>query len=150
PASRMPSTMPSPAPAKPCVICAGSRWCRRAARSRTARCTSIRSCSRSASPWKRPTDLFFHTLHPARTRLQLRHQGRRFMRLSRRTFLLAPALLAPLPAWAARPAPSAPLWEGARYTHADKKRAIRRGLDFIYRTAKDEKNYAEYGSDYLW
>ena len=71
------------------------------------------------------------------------------MRLSRRTFLLAPAMLAPLPAWA-KPAPSAPLWEGARYTHADKARAIRRGLDFVYRTAKDEKNYAEYGSDYLW
>jgi len=72
------------------------------------------------------------------------------MRLSRRTFLLAPMMLAPLPVWAARPAPSAPLWPGARYTHADKKRAVRRGLDFIYRTAKDEKNYAEYGSDYLW
>jgi hypothetical protein len=71
------------------------------------------------------------------------------MRLSRRTFLLAPAMLAPLPAWA-KPAPSAPLWEGARYTHADKARAIRHGLDFIYRTAKNEKNYAEYGSDYLW
>src|SRR5262245_50559824 len=72
------------------------------------------------------------------------------MRLSRRSFLLAPVMLAPVPGWAARPAPSAPLWQGARYTRADKARAIRRGLDFIYRTAKDEKNYAEYGSDYLW
>src|ERR1700754_2279855 len=73
------------------------------------------------------------------------------MRLSRRSFLFAPVAFASVPAWAVpAPAPSAPLWQGARYTHADKKRAIRRGLDFIYRTAKDEKNYAEYGSDYLW
>ena len=34
--------------------CAGSRSCRRAARSRTARCATIRWSSRSASRWKMP------------------------------------------------------------------------------------------------
>lgn len=71
------------------------------------------------------------------------------MKLSRRAVLFAPALLAATPAWA-RKHRSAPLWPGARYTHADKARAIRRGLDFVYKTAKDEKSFAEYGSDYLW
>jgi hypothetical protein len=74
------------------------------------------------------------------------------MRLSRRAFLFAPAMVAPalaLPA-AARPAPAQPLWPGARYTREQKARAIRHGLDFIYKTAKDDKNFAEYGSDYLW
>jgi hypothetical protein len=69
------------------------------------------------------------------------------MKLSRRAFLWAPVMLAPA---LARPALGAPLWEGARYTQADKARAIRRGLDFIYKTAKDRRNFAEYGSDYLW
>jgi len=79
------------------------------------------------------------------------------MRLSRRTFLLAPAVIAPTVAWPAgarparaRPVPAQPLWDGARYTREDKARAIRRGLDFVYKTAKDGKNFAEYGSDYLW
>jgi hypothetical protein len=74
------------------------------------------------------------------------------MRLSRRAILLAPAMLAPVPAWVApaKPAPGTPLWEGARYTREDKARAIRRGLDFIYKTAQEPTNYAEYGSDYLW
>src|SRR5262245_1157605 len=71
------------------------------------------------------------------------------MKLTRRAVLLAPVMLAPTTAWS-RPDPKRPLWEGARYTHADKARAIRRGLEFIYKTAKDEKNFAEYGSDYLW
>jgi hypothetical protein len=69
------------------------------------------------------------------------------MQLSRRAFLLAPVMLAPA---LARPALGKPLWDGARYTHADKARAVRRGLEFIYKTAKDRKNFAEYGSDYLW
>ena len=69
------------------------------------------------------------------------------MRLSRRAVLLAPVVLAP--AWS-RPADAAPLWPGARYTHRDKARAIRRGLEFIYRTAQDENNFADYASDYLW
>ncbi len=71
------------------------------------------------------------------------------MTLTRRTLLFAPAMLAPTCAWP-RPEPTRPLWDGARYTHADKARAIRRGLDFIYKTAQDEKNFGEYGSDYLW
>lgn len=32
----------------------------------------------------------------------------------------------------------------------DRKQAIERGLRFIYRTALDPANFAEYGSDYLW
>src|SRR5262245_19364450 len=75
------------------------------------------------------------------------------MKLSRRAFVLAP-MLAPTVGWSAPagtgPAEATPLWEGARYTHADKARAVRRGLDFVYRTARDAKNFAEYGSDYLW
>src|SRR5262245_60175022 len=74
------------------------------------------------------------------------------MRLTRRRFLLAPAVLAPALLWspgaAAKPK-AKPLWEGARYSAADKARAIRRGLDFVYRTAKEPKHFAEYGSDYL-
>src|SRR5215813_6767698 len=78
------------------------------------------------------------------------------MRLSRRAFLLAPAVLAPALPWPAaaakkaRPAPAEPLWPGARYTREDKARAVRRGVNFVYRTAKDAKNFGEYGSDYLW
>ncbi len=43
-----------------------------------------------------------------------------------------------------------PLWPGARFTETDRVRAIRRGLDFIYRTARDHANFADYGGDYLW
>jgi hypothetical protein len=75
------------------------------------------------------------------------------MRLTRRRFLLAPAALgtAALLSGGATAKPRAkPLWDGARYSAADKARAIRRGLDFVYKTAKDPKNFSEYGSDYLW
>jgi len=71
------------------------------------------------------------------------------MQLSRRAFLCAPAILVPAPAWS-RSDGAEPLWPGARYTRADKAQAVLRGLDFVYRTAKDPKNFAEYGSDYLW
>jgi hypothetical protein len=71
------------------------------------------------------------------------------MKLTRRTILLAPVMLTPTCGWS-RPDAARPLWDGARYTHADKARAIRRGLEFVYKTAQDEKNFAEYGSDYLW
>lgn len=43
-----------------------------------------------------------------------------------------------------------PLWPGSRWTEAARASAIRRGLHFIYRTALSSKNFAEYGSDYLW
>ena len=43
-----------------------------------------------------------------------------------------------------------PLWPGARFTEADRRRAVRRGLRFIYQTALDEQNFEQYGSDYLW
>jgi hypothetical protein len=42
------------------------------------------------------------------------------------------------------------LWPGARFTEGERARAVRRGLEFIYRTALDERNFEEYGSDYLW
>lgn len=43
-----------------------------------------------------------------------------------------------------------PLWSGSRFTDLDRARALRRGLRFIYRTALNSQNFAEYGSDYLW
>lgn len=43
-----------------------------------------------------------------------------------------------------------PLWPGARFTDLDRARALSRGLKFIYRTALNPRNFAEYGSDYLW
>lgn len=43
-----------------------------------------------------------------------------------------------------------PLWEGSRFTDLDRARAIHRGLKFIYRTALNRRNFADYGSDYLW
>jgi hypothetical protein len=33
---------------------------------------------------------------------------------------------------------------------SDRKQAIERGLRFIYRTACDQKNFADFGEDYLW
>ena len=55
---------------------------------------------------------------------------------------------------ARRPADSAKtsraLWPGSRFTAADRARAIRRGLDFIYRTSLVPANFETYGSDYLW
>jgi hypothetical protein len=43
-----------------------------------------------------------------------------------------------------------PLWPGARFTEEDRARAIRRGLDFIYRSARKPSNFASRGQDYLW
>lgn len=47
-------------------------------------------------------------------------------------------------------APGRPLWKGSRWTESARARAVRRGLLFIYRTALNGKNFAQYGSDYLW
>ena len=46
--------------------------------------------------------------------------------------------------------PSRPLWPGSRFTEADRSRAVIRGLNFIYRTALDRKNFSQYGPDYVW
>lgn len=43
-----------------------------------------------------------------------------------------------------------PLWAGSRFTEEQRRRAIRRGLQFIYRTSLGRENFEEYGSDYLW
>lgn len=43
-----------------------------------------------------------------------------------------------------------PLWPGSRLTELDRARATYRGLEFIYRTALDRRNFAEYGHDYVW
>src|SRR3989454_4969439 len=61
PASKTPSVRPSRARRKPCETCDGSKSCKRAARSRTAKCIFTRPCSKSASQWKRPIDT---TRHP--------------------------------------------------------------------------------------
>lgn len=45
---------------------------------------------------------------------------------------------------------SRPLWPGSRWTEASRARAVRRGLQFIYRTSLDDRNFRAYGSDYLW
>src|SRR5437763_12199866 len=42
------------------------------------------------------------------------------------------------------------LWPGSRFTEMERARAVRRGLEFIYRTALDRNNFEAYGSDYLW
>src|SRR5947209_7489447 len=42
------------------------------------------------------------------------------------------------------------LWPGSRFTEGQRARAVRRGLEFIYRTALDKNNFETYGSDYLW
>ena len=43
-----------------------------------------------------------------------------------------------------------PLWQGARYTTADRDAADERGLAFIYRIASDPKTFADWGHDLLW
>ena len=43
-----------------------------------------------------------------------------------------------------------PLWPGSRYTTADRDRAVRRGLFFIYSVAKDPESFREWGSDLIW
>lgn len=43
-----------------------------------------------------------------------------------------------------------PLWPGSQFTEEQRGRAVRRGLQFIYRTSLERENFAEYGSDYLW
>lgn len=42
------------------------------------------------------------------------------------------------------------LWPGSRFTELDRQRALHRGLRFIYSTALNPRNFAAYGSDYLW
>lgn len=69
------------------------------------------------------------------------------MRLTRRRLLvsaLAGAAIIP------QVASARPLWPGARYTTAQRDRAIRRGLRFIYRLAHVPKTFDEYGDDMLW
>jgi hypothetical protein len=43
-----------------------------------------------------------------------------------------------------------PLWPGSNFTEADRRRAVLRGLQFIYRTALQRKNFEDYGHDYVW
>ena|GEM_PF-381320 len=96
------------------------------------------------------------------------HTGRKIICLSLLLATLSAGLAPALGAHAPRPsglspaarrthnAPSAaasrsrPLWPGARFTEADRARAVRRGLAFIYRTALERANFATYGGDYLW
>jgi hypothetical protein len=70
------------------------------------------------------------------------------MRLSRRQLLVTAASAAA----AASPelASAKALWPGARYTRAQRDRAIRRGLRFIYRLARVRRHFDDYGDDFLW
>jgi hypothetical protein len=43
-----------------------------------------------------------------------------------------------------------PLWPGSKYTEADRDRAIRKALLFIEHSADDPRNFAQFGSDYLF
>jgi hypothetical protein len=43
-----------------------------------------------------------------------------------------------------------PLWPGAGFTEEVRARAIYRGLEYIYRTARSPQNFARHGHDYLW
>jgi hypothetical protein len=45
---------------------------------------------------------------------------------------------------------AAPLWTGSPYTQADRDKAVRRGLHFIYSIAQNPTYFAEYGHDLLW
>jgi hypothetical protein len=67
---------------------------------------------------------------------------------SRRRFLLIalPGVALAQPALAG----SRPLWPGAPFSGADRDRAIRRGLRFIYRLAMMPKAFEENGEDLLW
>ncbi len=71
------------------------------------------------------------------------------MKLSRRQIILAPfafgAIALERKAFAAKPRQSA-----TPNSQAVRKRAIERGLRFVYRTARVAKNFAEHGDDYLW
>ncbi len=44
----------------------------------------------------------------------------------------------------------APLWPGSRYTTADRDRAVRRGLFYIYSVATTPKVFGDWGGDLLW
>ena len=70
------------------------------------------------------------------------------MTISRRTILAAPLALGA--GMLAPAATAAPLWPGARYSSDDRARAIRRGLRFVYRSARNPKHFAEHGEDFLW
>ena len=71
------------------------------------------------------------------------------MKFSRRQMLLGSLVLgvAGLPGalMAAKPQRAS-----AAYTGQDRRRAIERGLQFIYATARVPANFARYGDDYLW
>lgn len=43
-----------------------------------------------------------------------------------------------------------PLWPRAPYTQRDKNEAIERGLKFIGETARNKKNFCDYGPDLMW
>jgi hypothetical protein len=43
-----------------------------------------------------------------------------------------------------------PLWQGSRYTTADRDRAVRRGLFFVYSIATTPSSFRDWGGDLLW
>ncbi len=59
------------------------------------------------------------------------------------------AILALLLATCGAPRPQ-PLWPGARYTTADRDAAVRRGLDFVIKMARDHQVFEDYAPDLLF
>jgi hypothetical protein len=53
-------------------------------------------------------------------------------------------------AWAMVDARGTPLWPGSRYTTAERDRAVRRGLFFVYTVATNPGNFRDWGMDLLW
>ncbi|HEV3331597.1 MAG TPA: hypothetical protein VG096_11480 [Bryobacteraceae bacterium] len=51
---------------------------------------------------------------------------------------------------AAYDARGTPLWPGSRYTTADRDRAVRRGLFYIYSVAADPNYFRDWGADLMW
>jgi hypothetical protein len=51
---------------------------------------------------------------------------------------------------AAPAAKSTPLWPGAKFTTADRDRAVERAVKFIYSVASDERTFRAWGSDLLF
>jgi hypothetical protein len=42
------------------------------------------------------------------------------------------------------------LWPGARFSYQDRTRAVERGMEFIYKVARDPSHFKDWGHDLLW
>jgi len=48
------------------------------------------------------------------------------------------------------PSSPKPLWPGSKYTEADRDRAVKRGIEVIYKIASDPEAFDDWGHDLLW